>query len=613
MSKTSGSMKGHMGPMGGPGAHGSFEKPKDMKGTFGRLLKFMKPYRKGLICVILLVLLSTVFNTLAPRVLGLATNQIDIGFRSENGVDFGAVMQILILLGCIYLLAATFNYLQQFIMSGVSQKTMYDIRTAVDQKIRRLPLNYFDTNTFGDVLSRVTNDVDTVSTSLQQSITQLVSSVITIVMILIMMFSISPLLSIIGLITLPFSLLVSIGVVKKSQGFFRGQQQSLGDLNGFVEEMYTGHNVIKAYGKEEDTIGRFEEINDRLYRNGWKAQFVSSIIMPAIGFLGNVGYILVTVVGAIMVISGRLLVGDIQSMIQYLRQFNQPINQTANIANILQSTAAAAERIFAFLDEKEEPADKANAIVPKDAKGEIEFSHVRFGYTPERVLIKDLSLKVEEGHKVAIVGPTGAGKTTLVNLLLRFYDINSGQITIDGVDIMDMKRTDLRSMIGMVLQDTWLFKGTIMENIRYGRLNATDEEVYQAAKSAHADKFIRSLPDGYQFVLNEDASNISQGQRQLLTIARAIISNPTILILDEATSSVDTRTEVRIQKAMNNLMKDRTSFIIAHRLSTIRDADTILVLNDGDIVETGTHQQLLALGGFYANLYNSQFAQNNQA
>ena len=549
--------------------------------------------------------------------LGLTTNELHRGIvdaaNGGTGVDLALIGKILLGLGALYLFSALFKYLEQYLMAGVSQKTMYTLRKAVDEKISRLPLNYFDTRTFGDVLSRVTNDVDTVQQSLQQGITQIITSATTIVGILIMMISISPILTAVALCTLPFSFLVSIGVVRKSQGLFRGQQKAIGDINGHVEEMYTGHNVIKVFNREEQVIETFDQINDRLYNYGWKAQFLSSIMMPFISLIGNIGYALIAILGGLGVISGRIYVGSIQSFIQYMRQFTQPIVQTSQIMNLLQSTGAAAERIFELLDEEEELPDKEPAAKLENVQGNVDFTHVSFGYNQERTLIHDLNIHVHNGEQVAIVGPTGAGKTTIVNLLMRFYEINGGSIAIDGVDIRDLRRADLRDQFGMVLQDTWLFKGTIRENIEYGRLGASFEEVQAAAKSAHAHKFIMQLPGGYDFVLNEDASNISQGQRQLLTIARAILSEPKILILDEATSSVDTRTEQRIQRGMHNLMKGRTSFVIAHRLSTIKDADIIMVLRDGDIVETGTHQELLAQNGFYAQLYNSQFASNNIA
>ncbi len=598
---------------GGPGAFANVgQKPKNFKGTVARLLAFMKPYRLGLVAVFILTVIAVAAQNMGPRILGFATNELVEGAKrmteGAGGIDFGRIATILTWLGIFYLLSALFNYLQSFIISGISQKTMYALRRSVDQKLRRLPLSYFDRNTFGDILSRVTNDVDTVSTTLQQGVTQILNSLLTLLTILVMMLVVSPWLSLVVLLIIPLTILSSFGIIKRSQGLFRGQQSSLGEINGHIEEMYTGQAVIKAFGREPAVTQTFDAINDKLYGNAWRAQFWSSIIFPLTNFLANLGYVIATVGGCILVIMGRLRVGDVQSFIQYLRNFTQPITQIANLSNQLQSTVAAAERIFEFLDETEEMPEAAAPVAVTDLKGTVDFSHVKFGYNPAEPIIQDFSLDVPEGSTVAIVGPTGAGKTTLVNLMLRFYDTQSGSITIGGQNIMDMRRQDLRSLFGMVLQDTWLFHGTIMENIRYGRLNATDEEVIEAAKAAHAHEFIASLPGGYQMELGEDASNISQGQRQLLTIARAILSNPHILILDEATSSVDTRTEVLIQKAMKNLMKGRTNFVIAHRLSTIRDADSIIVLNEGDIVETGRHGELLELGGFYASLYNSQFA-----
>lgn len=597
----------------GPGRHqpSHFGKPKNFKGTLKRLLGYLRPYRISLGFAILFILLATLFSILSPKILGMATTELFAGFQrmaAGGGIDFDAVGKILLLLGMIYLFSALFNYIQQYMIAGISQKTMYNLRKDVDEKLSKLPLNYFDTRTYGEILSRVTNDVDTVSTSFQQSISQLITSVATVIGILIMMLVISPWLSLIALITLPLSLLASVKVVKRSQGFFKGQQVSIGELNGHVEEMYTGHEVIKLYGRERQVTEEFDKINDKLFDNAWKAQFCSSIIMPIIGFVGNLGYILVTVGGGIMVSSGMLPLGDIQAFIQYLRQFNQPISQTANIANIIQSTVAAAERIFEVLDEPEEAPDTAHPVKLENVKGEVAFENVTFGYDKEHPLIRNLNFSVKPGQKIAIVGPTGAGKTTLVNLLMRFYDVDGGRILIDGVDIMDMTRDDLRDLFGMVLQDTWSFKGTIRENIRYGDLGQNDKNVVKAADAAYADHFIRTLPGGYEMILNEDASNISQGQKQLLTIARAVLSDPSILILDEATSSVDTRTELLIQKAMNKLTEGRTSFVIAHRLSTIRDADCILVLKDGDIIEKGSHEELMEQGGFYKSLYNSQFA-----
>ena len=606
------------GPMhGGPGGRQpkSFDRPKNTKATLRRLLAFMKPYHLGLSLVVVFAILSTVFNSMGPMVLGFATNEIQRGFdrmsQGSGGIDFAAVLRILALMAALYIVSALFSYLQNFLVSGVAQKTIYSLRKTVDQKLRRLPLGYFDRGSIGDVLSRVTNDVDTVATTLQQGINQVVNSVFTLVTILVMMMVISPVLTGVALLTLPLSLLASMNVVRLSQKLFKGQADTLGTLNGYVEEMYTGHNVVKVFSQEGNTVEAFDRLNGELYRYSWKANFISGIIMPVSGFIGNLGYIIVTVLGAVWVIQGRFLVGSIQSFIQYIRHFNNPIVQLANLANMLQSTIAAAERVFELLDEAEETPDPLpQGEIPQAARrgsGSVEFQNVSFGYTPNRTLINNLSLSIRPGETVAIVGPTGAGKTTLVNLILRFYEVSGGRILLDGEDIAQMPRAALRSRIGMVLQDTWLFSGTIRENIRYGRLDATDAEVEEAARSARADKFIRALPQGYDTQLGEDAANISQGQRQLLTIARAILSDPDILILDEATSSVDTRTEVLIQKAMNALMKGRTSFVIAHRLSTIRDAGKILVMRDGDIIEAGNHQELMAKGGFYAQLYQSQF------
>ena len=612
------------GPMhGGPGGRQpkNFDRPKNTKVTLRRLLIFMKPYHLGLALVVVFAILSTVFNSMGPMVLGFATNEIQRGFdrmtQGSGGIDFTAVLRILVLLAALYILSALFSYLQNFLVSGVAQRTIYSLRKTVDQKIRRLPLGYFDRGSVGDVLSRVTNDVDTVATTLQQGINQVVNSVFTILTILVMMLLISPVLTGVALLTLPLTLLASMNVVRLSQKLFKGQADTLGSLNGYVEEMYTGHNVVKVFSREEDTIAAFDGLNEELYRYSWKANFISGIIMPVSGFIGNLGYIIVTVLGAVWVIQGKFLVGSIQSFIQYIRHFSNPIVQLANLANMLQSAIAAAERVFEFLDEAEETPDPLpQEDIPQAARrgsGSVEFQNVSFGYTPDRILIRDLSLSIRPGETVAIVGPTGAGKTTLVNLILRFYEVSGGRILLDGEDIAGMPRAALRSRIGMVLQDTWLFSGTIRENIRYGRLDATDAEVEEAARSARADKFIRALPQGYDTHLGEDASNISQGQRQLLTIARAILSDPDILILDEATSSVDTRTEVLIQKAMNTLMKGRTSFVIAHRLSTIRDAGKILVMRDGDIIEAGNHRELMDKGGFYAQLYQSQFRGEDEA
>lgn len=603
-------MRGHR--MEAPGGKAQ-EKAKDLKGTFLRLFRYMSPYKWGLAVFFICAVLGTLFNSLGPFVLGKSTDVVASIIMGEAGAAEGMsrFIRILTILGVVYLLTSVFKFLSQYVMANVSQRTMFDLRAAVDSKIKRLPLGYFDSHAYGDVLSRVTNDVDTVSNSLQQSIDQMITSIMSMLFILIMMLVVSPILTLVGLIVLPLCLLVSMLVAKRSQKYFRSQQQIMGEINGYVEEMYNGHNVITAFGKEHDVIDSFEEINERLYQNGWKAQFISSIIMPITQALTNIGYVGVAVVSGALCMNGMLSIGMIQSFIQYLRQFSQPITQIAQIANILQATAAASERIFEFLDEDEEITEADPAKFPETSSGRVDFDHVSFGYSPERTLIHNLNLHVKAGDKVAIVGPTGAGKTTLVNLILRFYDVNGGSISIDGVDIRDMQREKLRSLIGMVLQDTWLFTGTIRENIRYGRLDATDMQVEAAAKAAHAHKFIRSLPGGYDMILHEGATNIAQGERQLLTIARAILSDPSILILDEATSSVDTRTEVAIQKAMNHLMENRTSFVIAHRLSTIRDAEMILFMSDGDIKETGTHEKLLKKGGYYAALYNSQFQQEN--
>lgn len=588
-------------------------KSLDFKVIFGRLFAFMKPYRKGLIVSIIFIILASMFNSFAPFILGKATDAmihlVVDGAPSNEGIR--NFITILIVLAICYVLYAIFKYLSTHIMVRVSQKTIFDIRSRVDEKLKKLPLNYFDTNTYGDILSRITNDVDTISNSLQQSLDQIVTAVTSLIFILIMMLAISPILTLIGVITVPLALIISMKIAQKAQRFFKEQQDTLGDLNGYVEEMYTGHNVISAFGKEEDVIDDFEVTNHDLYQSGWKSQFLSSTLMPITQAMTNLGYVAVAVVSAILVISGRMTIGMIQSFIQYLRQFSQPINQTVQISNVLQSTAAASARIFEFLDEKDEISEKEPAIYPEVVDGTVDFEHVKFGYLPYQTLMNDVSLHVNPGSKIAIVGPTGAGKTTLINLLLRFYDVNDGSIKMNGVDIRDMKRFKLREIFGMVLQDTWLFTGSIRENIRYGRLGATDEEVELAAKAAHADEFIRMLPGGYDMVLQEGATNIAQGERQLITIARAILSDAPIMILDEATSSIDTRTEVLIQDAMANLMKGRTSFVIAHRLSTIRDADMIIYMQNGDIKETGTHDGLLAKGGLYAKLYNSQFAENN--
>ncbi len=606
--------RGPVGPGGGHGRRGvvmAGAKAKDFKGTLKRLLIYLKPYRIGAFAMILFVLLATLFHTLAPKILGDATTTIYDGVTNGTGIDFNKVFNILLTLGGAYLLWGIFTYLQQIIMSTVAQKTMYSLRRDVDKKLSVLPLKYFDSQTYGEILSRVTNDVDTISNSLQQSLTQVVTSVITLVMLLVMMLTVSPALTLIALGTLPFSAIISTTVVKKTQKYFKGQQKAIGQLNGHIEEMYGGHNIVKLFGREKEVTDKFDKINEELHKNNRTAIFASSIMMPLTSLVGNIGYVILCVVGGIMVANGAIVIGGVQAFIQYLRQFNQPISQIANIANILQSTVAAAERVFQLLDEDEQIPETATPKTLAHVDGSVAFKNVKFGYSDDKILIKNLNLEINSGDTIAIVGPTGAGKTTLVNLLMRFYELNAGSILVDRVNTTDFSREYLRNIFGMVLQDTWLFQGTIKENLAYGKENATDEEIISAAKAAHAHSFIKQLPGGYDFVLNEEASNISQGQKQLLTIARAILKDPEILILDEATSSVDTRTEVLIQRAMNNLMANRTSFVIAHRLSTIRDATKILVMRDGDIVEQGNHESLMAQNGFYANLYNSQFAENN--
>lgn len=596
-----------------PGGHlgrGPVEKAKDFKGTMKRLVRYLKPQNTILVVVFIMAILSTVFTIVSPKLLAVATNILSEPLFDPNAtIDFVEIARILMWLGALYLLSSLFAYIQQYLMAGVSQRVVFDMREQINGKLSRLPLKYFDGKTHGEILSRATNDVDNISNTLQQSLAQFITSFVTLVGVIIMMLTISPLLTLITVLTLPLSLIVVALVASRSQGYFVGQQKRLGELNGHVEEMYTGHNVIKAFGREEQSIQDFDKINEELYETGWKAQFISGLIMPLMMFIGNIGYVLICVVGGILVSTRTLNVGSILAFIQYSRQFSQPINQLANIANVIQSTVASAERVFELLDEKEEVAEQNTANISSKVQGAVTFEHVKFGYSEDKPLITDLNVDVKPGQTAAIVGPTGAGKTTLINLLMRFYEVQGGAIRIDGVDITDMPRSRLRSMFGMVLQDTWLFNGTIYDNIAYGREGASETEVRQAAAAARADHFIRTLPDGYQTVLNEEASNISQGQKQLLTIARAILANPSILILDEATSSVDTRTETLIQQAMNELMKDRTSFVIAHRLSTIRDADVILVMNHGDVIEKGTHEELLMAGGFYAELYNSQFTE----
>ncbi|NLV76353.1 MAG: ABC transporter ATP-binding protein [Tissierellia bacterium] len=588
-----------------------FEKPKDFKGTFSKLLDYLSPYKVKLIIVIVFAIGSTIFSIVGPKVLGKATTKIFEGLISKisggPGIDFGYIKRILLILLGLYGLSSLFSYIQGFIVSGVAQKVSYNLRKEISQKINRLPLKYFDSVPYGEVLSRITNDVDTVSQSLNQSMSQIITSATTFIGVLIMMLSISWQMTIVALLILPISAFLIMTVVKRSQKYFREQQKYLGQVNGHIEEVYAGQNIVKAFNAEDQVISEFEDINQKLYGSAWKSQFISGMMMPIMSFVGNLGYVGVSILGGWLTIRNVIEVGDILSFIQYIRSFTQPITQVAQISNVLQSTIAAAERVFEFLEEEEEVEDTKTPVKLEDIKGRVTFENVKFGYDEDKLIIKNFTQDIEPGQMVAIVGPTGAGKTTIVKLLMRFYDLNGGRILLDGIDIRDFSREDLRKNFGMVLQDTWLFNGTIMDNIRYGRLDATDEEVIEAAKMAHAHRFIMTLPDGYNMVINEEASNISQGQKQLLTIARAILSNPKVLILDEATSSVDTRTELLIQKAMDNLMKGRTSFVIAHRLSTIRNADLILVMKDGDIVEKGTHEELLAKGGFYYTLYNSQF------
>ncbi len=599
------------------------EKAKDFKGSLGKLARYMSEYKLALVFVVIFAITSTVFNIIGPKLMGNAITEIFNGIIAKvNGtgdVNFDTLGAILLLLIGFYLISSICSFIQGWLMTGVSQKVSYRLRKELIAKINRLPMNYFDRSTNGEALSRVTNDVDTLAQNLNQSITQLVTSITTIIGVLVMMLSISPLMTLVAILILPVSLALVLIVVKISQKYFKSQQEYLGHINGQVEEVYGGHNIIKAFNREERVIKEFDEANDILYKSAWKSQFFSGIMMPVMTFVGNLGYVGVAVLGGLLAANGTIMVGDILSFIQYVKNFTQPITQMAQVSSMLQSTAAAAERVFEFLaEDEEEQCAKEHAMLTDtsgntrnvttlDITGDVTFEHVRFGYNPEKIIINDFSANVKQGQKIAIVGPTGAGKTTIVKLLMRFYELNGGRILIDGYDIADFDRSELRELFGMVLQDTWLFKGSIMENIRYGKLDATDDEVIAAAKAAHVDHFIRTLPGGYDMELNEEASNVSQGQKQLLTIARAILANNKILILDEATSSVDTRTEIQIQKAMDNLMKGRTSFVIAHRLSTIKDADLILVLKDGDIIEQGNHEELLEKNGFYAELYNSQF------
>ncbi len=603
---------GHRGPGMGHGGHGMpGEKARDFKGTMKKLMAYLALYKIPLLFVGIFAVGSTIFNIVGPKILGRATTEIFNGLVGKisggAGIDFDKIGRILLLLLGLYVCSALFSFIQGYLMTGVSQKLTYRMRKEISEKIHRLPMNYFDRQPHGEILSRITNDVDTLSQSLNQSATQLITSVTTIIGVLVMMLSISPLMTLIALLILPVSVgLISV-IVKHSQKYFKNQQEYLGHVNGQVEEVYGGHNIVKVFNKEADVIAQFDRDNDILYESAWKSQFLSGMMMPIMQFVGNLGYVAVVILGGWLAIKDVIEVGDIQSFIQYVRNFTQPIQQVAQVANMLQSTAAASERVFEFLEEEEEDQTVPDAVSIQGLEGRVEFDHVRFGYNKDHTIIHDFSAKVEPGQKIAIVGPTGAGKTTMVKLVMRFYDVNAGSIKVDGHDIRDFNRSELREMFGMVLQDTWLFKGSIEDNIRYGKLNATHEEVEEAAKAAYVHRFVQTLPGGYDMELNEEANNVSQGQKQLLTIARAILADPRILILDEATSSVDTRTEVRIQKAMDNLMRGRTSFIIAHRLSTIRDADLILVMKDGDIIEQGNHEELLAQGGFYAELYNSQF------
>ncbi len=600
------------GPMGHMhGGMGTGEKAKDFKETIKKLMAYLGNYKFAILFVIIFAIGSTVFTIVGPKILGDATTEIFKGLVGKvsggKGIDFDKIARILLTVMTLYAVSALFAYIQGFIMTGVSQKLTYRLRKEISEKINRMPMNYFDTKTHGEVLSRVTNDVDTLSQSLNQSATQVITSFTTIVGVLIMMLRISPLMTLVALLILPVSMTLISFIVKRSQKHFKNQQEYLGHVNGQVEEVYSGQNIVKAFNKEEDVIREFDETNEILYQSAWKSQFFSGMMMPIMQFVGNLGYVAVAILGGYLTIKDKIAVGDIQSFIQYVRNFTQPITQVAQVANLLQSTAATSERVFEFLEEEEEDQFAENPVSVEGLEGNVEFKNVHFGYNKDRIIINDFSAKVKQGQKIAIVGPTGAGKTTMIKLLMRFYDVNSGEILIDGHNLKDFNRGELRQMFGMVLQDTWLFHGSIKDNIRYGKLDATDEEIVEAAKAAHAHRFIQTLPNGYDMELNEEASNVSQGQKQLLTIARAILADPKILILDEATSSVDTRTEVRIQKAMDNLMRGRTSFIIAHRLSTIRDADLILVMKDGDIVEQGNHEELLLKNGFYAELYNSQF------
>jgi len=620
------------GGRGGPGGMGApVQKAKNFKATLRRLMGYLTPHRGALTIVLVTAILSTIFAIVGPKIMGKATTEIFNGMMDRfNGVagaaiDFQYIAHILLLLIALYVISALFSYIQQYVMAGVAQKIVYDLRKDVNGKLTRLPLKYYDSRTHGEILSRAVNDVDNISGTLQQSLTQFITAIVTLIGVIVMMLTISPLMTLITIITLPVSFVAIAMIAKKSQAYFKGQQAALGDLNGHVEEMYTGHTVVKAFGHEKKSIRKFDTVNERLYESGWRAQFISGLIMPIMGFIGNIGYVLVAVAGGILVLRKSIEIGDVQAFISYSRQFTQPVTQTAQIANIIQSTIASAERVFELLDEPEEVPESETPVTIASAnslqstpsneqqhmlipKGNVRFERVDFRYKEDAPLIDNMNIDVKAGQTIAIVGPTGAGKTTLINLLLRFYELNEGRILIDGVDITQLRRGDLRSLFGMVLQDTWLFNGTIGDNIAYGRIGVKQEEIVEAARAAYADYFIRTLPEGYDTILNEEASNLSQGQKQLLTIARAILADPAILILDEATSSVDTRTEAHIQQAMHTLMQGRTSFVIAHRLSTIRDADLILVMNHGKVIEQGSHEQLLAAGGFYADLYQSQFS-----
>lgn len=588
------------------------EKAKDFKGTIGKLFRYIGKYKAAVVVVAIFAIGSTVFNVVCPKVLGKATTALSEGIMNKitgnGGIDFTYIGKILLFCLGLYVLSVAFSFVQGFIMTGITQKVCYRMRREVSEKINRMPMSYFESRTYGEVLSRITNDIDTMGNGLNQSITQLITSVSTVIGVIVMMLTISPLMTLISVLILPISIMLMMFVIKKSQRFFKQQQEYVGHINGQVEEVYGGHNVIKAFNKENDVRREFHETNETLYKSAWKSQFLSGLMQPIMMFVGNLGYVAVAISGAALAIRGTIQIGDIQAFIQYVKNLTQPVQQVAQVTNMMQQMAAAAERVFELLEEKEEEQIVENPVSTEGIKGEVTFEHVKFGYNPDQIIIKDFSAHVKPGQQVAIVGPTGAGKTTMVKLLMRFYDVNGGAILLDGHNIKDFNRRELRDVFGMVLQDTWLFKGTIMENIRYGRLDATDEEVIAAAKAAHAHRFISALPGGYNMELNEEITNISQGQKQLLTIARAILADNPVLILDEATSSVDTRTEHRIQRAMDNLMKGRTSFVIAHRLSTIKNADIILVMKDGDIIEQGNHDELMAQNGFYADLYNSQWS-----